>query len=431
MRRLVPLALALGTLPLAAQDTPPLPQRNPPSAHALAPPPPTGSIHGTVFCGDTHKPARGAFIMIQEIPSANGEHPQSSQPGMARTGMDGSYTIPRVTEGNYGVVALLPGYLSVLNDLTQDDFEAGGNDDAIMAKKFAEGGVVTVTAHQTASHDITLQRGASFSGHVLYSDGSPATQVNIDIEDTNAKPPARKPGQPDIDFSAMMRTMFTHQTNGTDDQGNFRISGISPGTYRIAAVSAPSFDVEGDYTEGMAMMAGMITDRSALHIYAGDTLHKNAAKTYEVRPADDITGLDIVIPLNAFHKVGGILAAQDGRTINQATLTLTDTTDDSFHFTAKLTDDGTFAFPTIPSGTYKLAAADARIMEPMPNTPPGVPARYAPKRVAAAFADADTTVIVKDSDLEDVHLALTETPIPPTNNPPVAPDNVQVTPTPQ
>jgi hypothetical protein len=48
-------------------------------------------------------------------------------------------------------------------------------------------------------------------------------------------------------------------------------------------------------------------------------------------------------------------------------------------------------------------------MAPFPNQAAD---SYGPKHPANAFADADTTLIVKDSDLLDVSLLLTEVPLP-------------------
>jgi len=419
MLRFLPvLAFGLCSFSLLAQDEP---QQPPPPRRPAPPKPPkpTGSIHGTVFCADTHRPARGAFVMVMGMPSSSGSgeaHNNGARESTGRTGMDGSFTIPNVTEGDYGIIALLPGYLSPFDQLSEDDFQ-GQSMPAAMTKLLGQEGTVHVTGHQTATHDITLTRGASISGQVLFSDGSPASQANLDIENINAKTSKPKPGDPDINFAALMRTMLTHQTNSTDDEGHFRISGIPPGTYRIAAISASTLDMgEGSDDEGMAMFSGLLTDRNALHVYSGDTLHKNAAKTYELRAGDNLAGVDITIPLSAFHQVRGLLSAVDGRPVNNATLTLTDTADDTLSFNAKPAADGVFSFPSVPSGTYKLAATDAHIMVIDANVPPETPLRFAPKHPASAFADGNTTLIVKDSDLLDVTFPLTEIPLPKDTN---------------
>jgi hypothetical protein len=412
LRISIVLALGLCSTPLIAQDDAAPPQQTPPvrPAQPSKPPTPTGSIHGFVYCGDTHKPARGAVVMAQQMPSSSNKEPQNGNPGIIRTAMDGSYTIANLAEGDYGVAAVLPGYISPLDDLALDDVD-GGNTDAVIAKRFAALGTVSVAAHQSVAHDITIIRGATISGRVLYSDGSPASQVTLSLENISVKPHTQKPGDFNIDIGSMFTTMFTHQTNSTDDEGHFRISGITPATYRVAAVSPSAQGLDGN-DEGMAtIFGGIVSDPSSLHVYSGDTLHKNAAKTYELRAGDNITGVDIVIPLNAFHQVRGVLSAVDGRAINIGNLTLVDTSDDTLRFNAKVADDGFFTFPTVPSGTYKLESKNAQIiLRPQDNLEPN--GRPGAQETLAAFADGNTTVIVKDTDLLDVTFSLTEIPVP-------------------
>jgi hypothetical protein len=374
------------------------------------------TISGTVFCADTHRPARGALVMLTPIPSADGKRPDNeSSTGFTRVALDGAYTLRKVQPGESAVIALYPGYLSPMDDLGADAI--GPSTPATLAKQrdiLERFGAVTVAANSSASFDVTLQRGATVTGQVLYSDGAPASQVTIDLEDIHAKPSTAKSPLGDIDGAALARSLFTHQAIGTDDQGNFRISGIKPGTYRVAAVQAAPADSD---PTGMSLifgnLMGLSKDGNSLRVYAGDTLHKNAAETFELRAGDELPGIDINIPLNAFHHVSGTLTAKDGRSLNSATLTLTDTTDDSFKFTTTLTTEGAFTFATVPSGTYTLSATKARILVAAANTARGVPFEYLPKHTANAFADASTSLIVKDSDLDDVTLPLAEIPVPP------------------
>jgi len=370
---------------------------------------PSGSITGTVLCSDTHRPARGATIIVSPLPSEDGkQQPSEGTSGTSRVNMDGTYTAQHLRSGEYFVIAILPGYLSPV-----DDFSAADMDDHSPAKMralMAPYGSAIVHAGSPTTFDITLERGAAISGQVSYADGAPATQVSIDFEDVNAKPSTGKSAHDNVNVGAYVRQIFTHQSQSTDDQGHYRIAGIKPGSYRVVAVQAsPSSSMQ----EGFEGVMGLTPDTKALRFYSGNTIHKKSAKVYDLRAGDEVTGIDIVIPPSIFHRVHGTLTVKDGRTINTASLVLTDSSDDSTKFTASVSEDGTFDFATVPSGTYKLAASGAKIVVAAANTQPGTPFRYAAKHTTNAFADGDTSVVVNDSDLDDVSLTLNEIPVPP------------------
>jgi len=219
--------------------------------------------------------------------------------------------------------------------------------------------------------------------------------------------------------------MFSTQSLFTDDQGHYRIAGIQPGTYRIATVASQKSSFKADDDNGGFMMTGALSgmfDPSAIHIYAGDTIHKKAAKTFQLRPGDELSGIDITIPIDAFHRVSGFIAAKDGRPINSAGLTLADDTDDSVSFSAIAGRDGTFQFPAIPAGTYTLTAKRAKMFNLPPNVPDAVV--IPDSEISNVFADASMSIIVKDSDLTGINLALTEVPLPHSTNKPILPANL-------
>lgn len=394
-----------------------------PPTRPTKPPRATAAVTGTIFCNDTYRPARGAIVMAQPIPK-NGRAQPSLDAGTSRVGLDGNYTIRHLRPGDYTIVALLPGYISPFDDLEVDQV---GNNDVDMRARLARNGIVSVRNDETAHMDVTLTRGATISGRILYDDGAPATQVILNLEDVNAKPPPPKPaeaGNDDLDMSnvsagSIVRGFFLHQAQGTDDQGNFRISGIKPGTYRIAAVQpAESLaDSEGD---GLGLIVGVIGDPKSVRIYAGDTFHRNAAKTYELRAGDDLTGIDITIPVYAFHRIEGHLATLDGQPIITASLTLTDTSDDSFVLHARPARDGAFGFAAVPSGTYKLAVSAAKRGTLDDGFPDNMPVDARNLQNPQSFADKTTTVLVKDSDITDLSIQLPEAPTTP-NQPTTTP----------
>jgi hypothetical protein len=152
--------------------------------------------------------------------------------------------------------------------------------------------------------------------------------------------------------------------------------------------------------------------RGGFRVFAGNTTHQAEADHLKLAPGQEINDLEITITLDKLHRVGGSLFAIDGRTLNLGELTLTDTTDDSFHFQTTLHDDGTFLFLNVPPGTYLLAARDGGIGR-MPADLRGFRPEAVEPIQTNAFAPNSMTVVVGEVDLTDQHLSLKEIPLPP------------------
>lgn len=431
MRRASVLLSAVIALPTAAHpqasgeigQTPRKPQ-----------PTPKARVTGHVLCNDTRQPARGAVVMLQAIlPADKAQSNENQQPGRtftARTGLDGLYSVEHVPAGDYGVIAYLPGYLSPLDDLVLTGI--GSDMNKLMQQKLSANGLTHVGADGTETADITIERGATISGRVLYVDGSPATQVNIELQETHANPP--RPGEQAMNLGGMYRRALTQQSSGTDDQGHFRISGIHPGTYRVAAIEPPSMpDSGGGDGLGLAMSMGMgmlygVGNQSVVRFYTGDTIHQRAAKTYELRAGDTVADLDIRLPIDGFHTVQVRLSTPGGGPVNMADVTLVDNADDSLHFRASPgayaqnggppNPEGIFLFHQIPPGTYTLSVKSALIFHstPMPaqnRSSSGIGAVSGGSSETQftgspmdMFSDTTSAVIVKDSDPPDINLTL-------------------------
>jgi len=344
--------------------------------------------------------------MLAPKPGNNGGQNEN----MSRVGMDGSYAFEHISPGEYAVIAVLPGYLNPFDDITIDDV-----DDSISAemwKQESEHGTVKITAGEALKFDLELQRGASISGHVLYSDGAPAAQVVIEAQDTAKDTGKAKPAERSIELGGIVREL-ARQSLSTDDLGHFRLSGLRPGTYRVMAL-----ELSKDHaSDGFADAGSSFFDSSAIRIYAGNTMHQKAGKTYDLRAGEETSGIDITIPLEAFHSIRGHLSSADGRTLNMGDLKLTDPGDDAFSMSTKLQRDGSFNFPSVPSGTYTLSTTNARIGEVSSDLPSQFDS-VAPLAPKTAFGDSTQSIVVADVDLADVNIALTEVPMPKLTTPP-------------
>ena len=415
------LAVLLCTLAPAAlaQDVgPPVITAQPPRSKLPAPPPPTGRITGTVFCSDTHRPARGATVILQPLAK---DTSFDNRMNLTRTDVNGTYTLGRVAPGEYAVLAFFPGYALPF----PDDMLTGMMDPAdrsSLTEALRKLGTVTVSSNAEARGDVSLTRGAAVQGRVLYSDGAPAAQVLVEVKNINAKPPKSNSPEEMVDPAAIMRSIFSQQKPTTDDEGHFRIAGLAPGTYRVAALqtSPPPASASGGMESEMMMgqLMGVNVDPTAVRVFSGDTLHQATAKTYDLSAGDTVSDITITIPLTAFHRVAGTVEAVDGRHLNFANLTLTDASDATFTFHTNAGRDGAFAFANVPAGTYTLATDGGFIGTSAP--PKGMehmPEQYWPLKPETHFAGDSQNLIVADSDKTDVLINLKELPKDQTSKP--------------
>jgi hypothetical protein len=388
-----------------------------------APPLPQGSVTGHIFCADTRTPARGAHVMLFPLPpeDAKGAEPFFGQPLIGITALDGSFAISHVPPNEYVVVALAAGYLSPIDGMMIPVNE--NNPSADTFKRLREAApLVKVSGSNTASIDVELQRGAALSGKVVYSDGSPAGQLSLQIEPADLKKTDQKAPRL-IDTGAMFRTVMMQQTRQTDDLGHFRLAGIPPGSYVLSV--AQSFETISMQQRMIATfnpeMAGKETK---LVIYSGSTLHRKDATVYQVKAGDVVDGIEIRLPLSGLHSVMGKVAGKDGAAVATAELELTDGSDPTITFHAVIKAGGEFRFAAVPEGTYTLKVTGGKIYnrdipEDFPREAIENDSEFKPVRV---FADSSVGVVVQTTDVENLMVSLAEMKQTDTPKGPASPD---------
>jgi hypothetical protein len=368
-----------------------------------------GSISGKVVCADTHTPARGARIMVVPI-GATGTEATFAQPHMANTALDGTFRVSHLPPGEYAVIAAAAGYLSPLDGVIarrSDDSKAAS--DALLQEKAP---LVRIRGQEAASVEIELQRGAILTGKVVYSDGSPATQLRVLLQNVAI---AKSEGKPDdlYDVGASMDPVLLRQVTRTDDQGHFRISGIPGGRYRLAIIQ----NLEVGMNFGEAMFENLnpgITRNDKLAFYSGNTTHRKDAKVYELRPGDAVDGIEVVLPLAGIHSVQGVATSKDGARLNFGVVNLSDTTDSNIKLHTNIREAGEFRFIGIPEGIYEIRITHGLIVENSTNvefTEEQVlfSDQFKPLR---AFAETKIAVTVQTTDIDDLAVMLADTKLP-------------------
>jgi hypothetical protein len=338
-----------------------------------------GSVTGTVLCGDTHAPARGAYVSLQS--------PASTQPGPplprgdtfgAQTGIDGSFTIAGVTPGDYYVVVWHPGYISAKEYIYPGALSPQRNGGKDPLPSFVQR--VTIVAGGTARVAIQLQRGGTISGAVRYSDGAPVSDVAL---------------TPKLKLSDGSFADAGAGASHTDAAGHYRIDGLADGSYvvlgGIAGASVPGFG--GDRISGSGLM-----------IFAGGGMRPSKARVIAVSGAHEYAAGDITIPLTGLHEVGGMVTAPDGHRLNRGLVRLYPAGEPRFPVSAPLEADGAFNFHGIPADRYTILVGDASDWK---LTPKGDGAlRYDERTLVATYGTAAVDVEVGDTDLGNVTLTV-------------------------
>jgi hypothetical protein len=317
-------------------------------------PPATGTITGHVFLGDSHLPARMAYVTLLPVSAAeSGGAKPAVTSAIVQTGLDGVFVMPNVLLGDYYVVASKLGYASPIPVAYIDP---GDYDHAPKDLKDALATVVTpvtVAANRTSTADIVLNKGAAISGTVVFSDGEPYSQAPVSL--------LRKEKSGKWTDFASLEGLYSNQqglySNGarTDDQGNFRLAGLPAGEYLLRTILAL----------GGAEISSPGTESSddpdyRWDIYFGYGVRPGDAKTIQVKDGEESRGNIIEIPLGRLHPISGtVLSEESGAPVNRADVELHNADDDSTCTITAVGATGQFHFPYVADGSYTLKVTKA------------------------------------------------------------------------
>ena len=345
-------------------------------AQSSAPPLATGSITGHVVLGDSHLPARMAYVVLLPVGAADaGDKKPVASTAIVGTGLDGSFVIPNVLPGAYYVAAMKLGYASPVpvSLINGDDYGPNPQDvkDALAAALTP----VVVAVNRISTTEIVLNKGAVISGSVRFDDGEPYSKTTVSL--------LRK------DKSGKWADFGTPEglgSNGapTDDQGNFRLTGLPADEYLLRT----TLRMEG----GLVTTPGVDSPNQPDYrwdIYFGDGIRPRDGKIIKLKEGEQSNGNTIEIPLARLHSISGtVLSEETGAPINQADVELHNADDDSTcTVTAINSATGQFRFPYVAEGEYTLKVRKAADVAPGSRSHDEKPLR--------TYADASQPLIVK------------------------------------
>lgn len=145
-----------------------------------------GTVTGRVMCDDTQKAAPFADVSLIHVPGPGDpgrfdftnlrtEGPPRIVEIMVSTqsGLDGTFKMPDIPEGEYWVIAQSAGYIFPVGTVPQ------GVQRTDVAKIMQNVQTVRVSADRTSDVRLTMQRGASIMGRVMLEDGTPLSSLSI------------------------------------------------------------------------------------------------------------------------------------------------------------------------------------------------------------------------------------------------------------
>lgn len=358
-------------------------------AAAQAGPQPTGVVVGHVICADTQQPARLAHVVLQPLvdlqspvlgKQSNAYHPEGMF-HLQTVGLDGSFVISAVPQGLYYVIVEQEGYVSPLAIVTRS--ELNKPNEATLRKVTKYLTAISVTAGHTTQAEVRIFRGASFAGRVGFEDGSPAVGVGMALlhKDANGKWVQARTGQ-----------LASHNSAYTDDQGNYRFSGLPAGEYMVrASIELNNVILDHIFAEHGATSYG---DGYHLRIFPGDVFRLRDAKPVKVEEGESAGAIDVDVPLSRLHAVSGtVLHPNAAGPVNAAHVTLNFADGgEELASTDVSSEDGTFEFNFVPEGNYTMRVTKIEDVQrtEVPTCPSNtcVPPTHTETKVITTYGDA-------------------------------------------
>jgi protocatechuate 3,4-dioxygenase beta subunit len=300
----------------------------------------TGRLRGRVLSTDTGGPVRRALVRIAspDIGSKN-----------AMTDAEGRYEFRDLPAGRFNVTASKAGYVTVQFGQT---------------RPFESGKPIDLTNGQTLDKaDISMPRGSAISGRLVDEFGDPVADAIV-----NAMRSVWSGGR--------RRLQPTGRTAMTNDLGQFRIYGLSPGDYYVNATFQGGVDV---IAMEMAM-AAMTGGSGGAAGPVGSNPNSGYAPTYFPGTANGAEAQKIVLTVGQeaqntdfallpvkLAKITGTVISSEGKPVEGSMVNAMPRNSDGAGMmmmggNARSDKNGNFTIPNIAPGEYTLQSRALQIM---------------------------------------------------------------------
>lgn len=318
-----PAAVRRSSAPAVAQQPPPA---QPPRATT----PPTNApardtrasvasgsatIRGRITTADTGEPVRRARVSID-----------TAVPRAVATDLDGRFEFAHLPAGRHLLTAAKTGFVSLVYG---------------QRRPFERGRPVELAEGQTIEKlDWTLPRSGVLAGRVVNELGESVSGILVTAIRRS--------------FSAGNPTWrMVGRANETDDLGQFRVSGLPPGTYYVGALRPTIAEM------GMAPDDGVVSR---------PTFHPGSVVSQEARPVTlrlgrEVHGVDIALVPGRAAALSGTVLFADGRRASDCTISVRGASGTLLSLLAEpvfvRSVEGRFSLKNLSPGDYLLRAAKA------------------------------------------------------------------------
>jgi len=287
---------------------------------------PTARLEGQVLsqAGD---PLRKATVRL--IPY--GDSRQNAFTYSDTSDANGNFVLEAVSPGRYTLSAQRIGFLPQ-------------NYGARSAVNMGPGTILTLAPGQAMKDlNFKLIPQGVITGRVVDSDGDPVQSVQIHVMRM-----FRVRGQ---------RRLSPTGAGGTDDQGDFRVANLFPGTYYVVADNVSS-RMYGQFETERSGRA--LSHQTNVTTYYPSGLDAASATPVEITPGSEVRGVEIQMRREAVYSIRGVVI--DAATGKPVAANLNARSKDNQEFGlgmgATITrEDGVFELPNLLPGAYLVAAA--------------------------------------------------------------------------